>query len=113
MSDILNAFGAPAAPIIGFDEQLCRIVLLSLRVPLSAGPPPPLIGLPLGAFLGIFRFPGRAFLVVLFNALMGLPPVVAGLLLYLILSRSGPRGSLGLLFPPTAMILAQAVLVLP
>jgi tungstate transport system permease protein len=113
MNDIVNAFGAAAALIIGFDEQLGRIVLLSLRVTLSAVALATLIGLPIGAMLGIFRFPGRAILVVLFNALMGLPPVVAGLLIYLMLSRSGPLGSLGLLFTPTAMILAQTVLVLP
>ena len=113
MSDIVNAFGAAAALIIGFDDQLARIVLLSLRVTLSAVAVATLIGLPIGAMLGIFRFPGRALLVVLFNALMGLPPVVAGLLIYLMLSRSGPLGSLGLLFTPTAMVLAQTVLVLP
>jgi tungstate transport system permease protein len=72
-----------------------------------------LIGLPAGAALGVFRFPGRTILVILINALMGLPPVVAGLTLYLLLSRAGPLGALGLLFTPAAMVAAQALLVAP
>jgi tungstate transport system permease protein len=95
------------------DPALVEIVLLSLRVTLSAVLLAALIGLPAGAALALARFPGRSAVVVLFNALMGLPPVVAGLVIYLTLSRSGPLGALGLLFTPTAMIVAQTVLVLP
>ena len=71
------------------------------------------IGMPLGAALALFRFPGRAVVVVLLNALMGLPPVVVGLMVYLLLSRAGPFGVMGLLFTPTAMIIAQVLLVVP
>jgi tungstate transport system permease protein len=113
MHDVIAAFGAAAGLILHFDARLADIVLLSLRVTLSAVAIAVLIGLPLGAMLGIARFPGRGLFIVLFNALMGLPPVVAGLLVYLALSRSGPLGALGLLFTPTAMIIAQVVLVLP
>jgi tungstate transport system permease protein len=113
MHDVIAAFGAAAGLIVNFDARLAAIVLLSLRVTLTAVGIAVLIGLPVGAMLGIARFPGRGLLIVLFNALMGLPPVVAGLLVYLTLSRSGPLGSLGLLFTPTAMIIAQVVLVLP
>jgi tungstate transport system permease protein len=88
-------------------------VRLSLSVSITAVAIAALIGLPLGALLAVARFPGRRALVVLLNALMGLPPVVAGLLIYLLLSRSGPLGSLGLLFTPAAMVIAQAVLVTP
>jgi tungstate transport system permease protein len=113
MHDVIAAFGAAAGLILNFDARLADIVLLSLRVTLTAVSIAVLVGLPVGAMLGIARFPGRGLLIVLFNALMGLPPVVAGLLVYLALSRSGPLGSLGLLFTPTAMIVAQVVLVLP
>jgi tungstate transport system permease protein len=89
------------------------IVGLSLAVSLSATAVAALLGLPLGAILAIYRFPGRRALVVAANALLGLPPVVVGLALYLFLSRSGPLGSLGLLFTPGAMIVAQALLALP
>lgn len=89
------------------------IVGLSLRVTLAAVTLAALVGLPLGALVGITRFPGRTLLVVVVNSLMGLPPVVAGLLIFLLLSRSGPLGVLGWLFTPKAMIVAQAVLVLP
>ncbi len=89
------------------------IVGLSLGVTLTAVALAALIGLPLGALLGIASFPGRSAVVVTVNALMGLPPVVVGLVIYLALSRSGPFGGLGQLFTPTAMILAQAVLVTP
>ena len=113
MSDIAAAFAAALALIVGLDARLAEIVLLSLRVTLSAVAVATLIGLPLGAALGAARFPGRPVVVVAVNALMGLPPVVAGLLVYLLLSRSGPLGSLGLLFTPTAMVIAQTVLVTP
>jgi tungstate transport system permease protein len=95
------------------DPALVRIVLLSLAVSLSAVLLATLLGLPLGAALAVGRFPGRRGLVVLLNALMGLPPVVVGLAVYLLLSRAGPLGELGLLFTPPAMVIAQTILVLP
>ncbi len=99
--------------ILRADSVLMQIIGLSLRVTLSAVAIACLIGLPLGAGLALTRFPGRGAVIVLFNALMGLPPVVAGLAVYLLLSRSGPLGALDLLFTPSAMILAQTVLILP
>jgi tungstate transport system permease protein len=95
------------------DPALMQIIGLSLRVTLTASLVACLIGLPLGAALALARFPGRGAVIVLFNALMGLPPVVAGLMIYLLLSRAGPLGSWSLLFTPTAMILAQTLLILP
>lgn len=111
--DILNAFYAAAGLVFGADPTLGEIVLLSLRVTLTAVLVSALIGLPLGAALALSRFPGRDALVVILNTLMGLPPVVAGLLVYLLLSRSGPLGVLALLFTPGAMIVAQTVLIVP
>jgi tungstate transport system permease protein len=93
--------------------ELLEIVALSLRVSLSAVALAALLGLPLGAVVAVGRFPGRRTAIVLLNALMGLPPVVVGLLVYLLLSRAGPLGALGLLFTPGAMIVAQTILVLP
>ncbi|WP_159585564.1 ABC transporter permease [Chelativorans xinjiangense] len=95
------------------DATLFAIVRLSLVVSLSAVAIAGLIGLPLGAVLALTRFPGRTALVVTLNGFMGLPPVVVGLTVYLLLSRSGPLGELGLLFTPIAMIIAQSLLVLP
>jgi tungstate transport system permease protein len=95
------------------EARLWQIVLLSLEVSLSAVGLAALGGLPLGAALAVARFPGRHAVVVLLNALMGLPPVVVGLAIYLLLSRAGPLGSLGLLFTPGAMVIAQTVLILP
>jgi tungstate transport system permease protein len=95
------------------DARLWQIVALSLAVSLSAVLLASLIGLPLGALIAVGRFPGRRTIVVLLNALMGLPPVVVGLMVYLLLSRAGPLGPLGLLFTPGAMVLAQTVLILP
>ncbi len=95
------------------DPGLYAIVGLSLLVSLSAVLCAALIGVPFGALLALTRFPGRAGVIVVLNALMGLPPVVAGLAIYLLLSRSGPLGSLGLLFTPQAMIIAQTLLVTP
>jgi tungstate transport system permease protein len=88
-------------------------VLLSLRVSLTAVLIACVVGLPLGAAIAVGRFPGRHSLVVILNAMMGLPPVVVGLLVYLLLSRAGPLGDLGLLFTPTAMVIAQAILIAP
>jgi len=95
------------------DARLWQIVALSLAVSLSAVGLATLLGMPLGAAIAVTRFPGRQALIVLLNALMGLPPVVVGLFIYLLLSRAGPLGDLGLLFTPSAMVLAQTVLVLP
>jgi tungstate transport system permease protein len=95
------------------DPTLFAIVRLSLAVSLAAVALAALIGLPLGAGLALLRFRGRAALLVALNAMMGLPPVVVGLAIYLLLSRSGPLGSLGLLFTPTAMVIAQTVLIVP
>ena len=89
------------------------IIALSLAVSASATTLATLFGAPLGAALAVFAFPGRQILVVMFNALLGLPPVVVGLALYVLLSRSGPLGILGMLFTPGAMVLAQTVLALP
>jgi tungstate transport system permease protein len=95
------------------DPALFAIVRLSLLVSLSAALLAALIGVPLGAFLALTRFPGREGAIVVMNALMGLPPVVAGLAVFLLLSRAGPLGSWGLLFTPQAMVIAQAILVTP
>ncbi len=111
--DVSSAFAAAFRLILGFDPQFLQIVGLSLSVTLTAVSLAALIGLPLGAWLALARFPGRAALIVLINGLMGLPPVVAGLMVFLLLSRSGPLGSWGLLFTPSAMVAAQTLLVLP
>ena len=113
MSDISRAFAHAFALIAGLDPELVGIVLLSLRVSLTATFIAFVIGAPLGAALAVSRFPGRGALLVLVNALLGLPPVVVGLLVYLLVSRSGPLGGLGILFTPAAMIVAQALLALP
>ncbi|MBZ9853979.1 ABC transporter permease [Mesorhizobium sp. CA13] len=99
--------------IAGGDAALFAIVRLSLAVSLSAVAIAMLAGLPLGAIIALARFPGRSAIVVLLNGFMGLPPVVVGLTVYLLLSRSGPLGEFGLLFTPAAMVIAQALLVLP
>jgi tungstate transport system permease protein len=99
--------------LAGADPKLLDIVILSLRVSLTAVALSCLAGLPLGATIAVSRFPGRRAVIVVLNALMGLPPVVVGLAVYLLLSRAGPLGSLGLLFTPTAMVIAQAILITP
>ena len=113
MGDLGGAVQQGVGLVLAGDAALWRIITLSLAVSLSATLIAALIGLPLGALLAVTRFPGRQGLLVALNALMGLPPVMAGLLIYLMLSRSGPLGSFGLLFTPTAMVIAQAVLVTP
>lgn len=95
------------------DATLFAIVRLSLAISLMAVTIAMIVGLPLGAMLALTRFPGRSAIVVLLNGFMGLPPVVVGLTVFLLLSRSGPLGDLGLLFTPAAMVIAQALLVLP
>lgn len=99
--------------IVSSDPTLVGIVVLSLMVSLSAVVFATLLGLPLGAAIAVWRFPGRRAVVVLLNALMGLPPVVVGLFVYLMLSRAGPLGGLGILFTPPAMVIAQSILILP
>jgi tungstate transport system permease protein len=99
--------------VLAGDPVLLAIVRLSLAVSLSAVVLAALIGIPFGAWLALNRFPGRQGVIVLVNAMMGLPPVVVGLAVYLLLSRSGPLGSWGLLFTPPAMVIAQTVLVAP
>jgi tungstate transport system permease protein len=106
-------FATALSLIVSGDPALMQIIGLSLRVTLTAVLIASAIGLPLGAALALARFPMRGAVIVVFNALMGLPPVVAGLVVYLMLSRSGPFGDLALLFTPTAMIIAQTVLILP
>ena len=113
MDDFSNAFTAAFQLIVTFDSTLISIVGLSLHVSLSAVFIAALIGLPLGAAVAIFRFPGRGLVEIALNALMGLPPVVVGLVVYLMLSRAGPFGVFGLLFTPTAMIIAQTILITP
>jgi tungstate transport system permease protein len=109
----MGPFGTAVDLIATGDPALLQIIGLSIRVTLTAVAIACVIGLPLGALLAMLRFPGRGAVVVAFNALMGLPPVVAGLVVYLTLSRSGPLGALDLLFSPTAMVVAQTVLILP
>jgi tungstate transport system permease protein len=113
MNDFSAAFGLAARLVVGLDPELVEIVALSLYVSVFAVGLAALFGLPLGAAIGMFRFPGRRAVVILLNALMGLPPVVVGLVVYMLLSRSGPLGEFGLLFTPTAMIIAQFILVVP
>jgi tungstate transport system permease protein len=106
--------GASALQLVfGGDPALYRIVALSLYVSFSAVLLAALVALPFGAFLALVKFPGRTAIIVVINAFMGLPPVVVGLVVYLLLSRSGPLGFLGILFSPKAMIIAQAFLVMP
>jgi tungstate transport system permease protein len=99
--------------VLAADPRLMSIVALSVFVSFSAVFFAALVGLPLGAVIALTRFPGREAAIVILNALMGLPPVVAGLAVYLLLSRSGPLGSWGILFTPKAMVIVQAVLVMP
>lgn len=113
MNDFTHSVAAALALIGSLDAELLGIVWLSLRVSLSASLIALAIGAPLGAWLAISRFRGRQAVIVLANALLGLPPVVAGLVIYLLLSRSGPLGFAGLLFTPSAMIIAQTLLTTP
>ena len=113
MLDLSEAFGAALQQIFLLNPQLIEIVALSLKVTLSAVAIAALIGFALGGMLAVYRFPGRGVLAALLNALMGLPPVVAGLFVYLLLSNVGPLGVLQLLYTPQAMIIAQVILVTP
>jgi tungstate transport system permease protein len=113
MTDIARAFGAALGLILSGNPELLRIVLLSLKVSLIATALAFVLAAPAGAALAACRFPGRTALLAALNALLGLPPVVVGLVVYLLLSRSGPLGGLGLLFTPVAMVIAQVILTAP
>lgn len=113
MQSFGEAFQLAFALVLSGDADLLEIVGLSLQVSLTAVVISCAIGLPLGALIAVARFPGRGATIVIMNALMGLPPVVVGLIVYLWLSRSGPLGWMALLYTPTAMIIAQAVLITP
>ena len=113
MAHLIDAFQAAFSLLLNFEESLAEIVSLSLLVSISAVLLAALLALPLGAALAVTRFPGERLCTILLNALMGLPPVVVGLAVYLLLSRSGPLGEHGLLFTPAAMITAQCILVTP
>ena len=113
MNDFSDALITSVELLSGLDPDLLEIIRLSLSVTLTAVSIATLIGIPLGGLLAVKRFPGRAFVVLLVDTFMGLPPVVVGLVVYLWLSRSGPLGALGLLYTPTAMIIAQCLLITP
>lgn len=110
---MLQAFSDALSLLGGLDRDVVAIAWLSLRVSLAAVGLGCLVGIPLGALVAVTRFPGRQAAIAVLNALMGLPAVVVGLVVYLLLSRSGPLGALGLLFTPAAMVIAQTVLVTP
>ena len=113
METLWDGLAAAVRLILTGDSDLVQISLLSLRVSLSAVAIACLIGMPFGALIAVQRFRFRRLLIAVMNALMGLPPVVVGLFVYILLSRSGPFGVLGLLFTPTAMIIAQVIIVTP
>ena len=113
MNTFSDSLSLAAGLVTHFDPKLVEIVLLSLRVSLTATVLSACIGLPIGAAIAVGRFSGRQALTVVLNALMGLPPVVVGLVVYLLLSRAGPLGMFGILFTPTAMIVAQTILITP
>ncbi len=113
MSDFGMAIALGLGLIFRGDPELYGIIRLSLAVSLGAALIAGLIGSPAGAALGVYRFPGRRAAVILVNSMLGLPPVVVGLVAYILLSRSGPLGALGLLYTPTAMVIVQTVLAVP
>ena len=113
MPDILASFGLAFHLITGGDAELWRIVTLSIEVSLASALVACTLGLPFGALVAVQDFPGRRIVIVVLNALFGLPSVVVGLVVYLLLSRAGPLGSLGILFTPKAIVIAQSILVLP
>ena len=113
MSTLVQSLSLAGHLVASFDPKLVQIVALSLAVSLAATAIAAAVGLPFGAAVAVARFPGRGAVVATLNALMGLPPVVVGLLVYLLLSRAGPLGSLGLLFTPQAMVIAQTILIAP
>lgn len=113
MTDITEAFTNAFYLILSADKNLIEIILLSLKVNFAAILISCTIGLTTGALLAVYKFKGRTFCLVTLSALMGLPPVVVGLIVYILLSNSGPLGVLGLLYTPTAMIIAQSLLITP
>jgi tungstate transport system permease protein len=113
MDTISHSFALALQMVAHLDPRLTQIVVLSIAISLTSTLCSALIGLPLGAVVAIARFPGRAPVIVALNAAMGLPPVVVGLVVYLLLSRAGPLGGLGLLFTPGAMVVAQTLLIVP
>lgn len=113
MNDIWQGLVQAARLVAGLDSNLLEIVGLSLQVSLGATIVASVIGLPLGAWLAVNRFRARRVVIAILNALMGLPPVVVGLFVYVLFSRSGPLGVLGLLFTPTAMVIAQVIIITP
>jgi len=113
MLDLSQAFASALRQIVTLDSQLLQIIALSLKVTLTAVAIATLLGFAVGGVLAVYRFPGRGAVAALLNALMGLPPVVAGLIVYLLLSNAGPLGVLQLLYTPGAMIIAQAILITP
>ena len=113
MGTFADSLTTALALVTHLDPKLVAIVELSLRVSLTATALSACLGLPLGAAIAVGRFPGRQALTVLLNAMMGLPPVVVGLVVYLLLSRAGPLGAFGILFSPAAMVVAQTILITP
>jgi tungstate transport system permease protein len=113
MFDLSQAFASALRQIVTLDPQLLQIIALSLKVTLTAVAIATLLGFAAGGVLAVYRFPGRGAVAALLNALMGLPPVVAGLIVYLLLSNAGPLGVLQLLYTPGAMIIAQVILITP
>lgn len=113
MSSFSASLSTAANLVLSANPDLIEIVRLSLQVSLTAVMIAALVGMPLGALIAVRRFPGRVVVVTLLNSLMGLPPVVLGLVVYLMLSRAGPLGEYGLLFTPEAMIIAQTLLIFP
>ena len=113
MLDLSQAFASALWQIVTLDPQLLQIIALSLKVTLTAVAIATLLGFAVGGVLAVYRFPGRGAVAALLNALMGLPPVVAGLIVYLLLSNAGPLGVLQLLYTPAAMIIAQVILITP
>ncbi|AIH04089.1 ABC transporter permease [Thermodesulfobacterium commune] len=113
MDFLIEAFKQAFFLIVNLDRELLEIILLSLKVSLSAILLASFFGVPFGAFLGMKDFPGKSLVIIFFNTGMGLPPVVVGLFLYMLFSRSGPLGFLNLLYTPTAMVIAQFILAFP
>jgi tungstate transport system permease protein len=113
MNSITEGFLKAFSLIYNLDQELLGIILLSLKVSGTALIISSIIGVPAGAVIGLKKFPGRGFIITLLNTFMGLPPVVVGLFVYLLLSRSGPLGFMGLLYTPSAMVAAQTILALP
>ena len=113
MSSIIDSFSRALFLILNLDKELLGIIVLSLKVSGTALVAATFIGLPLSAFLGFRKFPLKGLIISLLNTFMGLPPVVVGLFIYLLLSRSGPLGFMGLLYTSSAMVIAQTILALP